>query len=105
MGSRVKLPELRALVVMLKSSVGSVCVLLMLVGEGSCQYYRGVYPAHTAPLHLLSYQVPGSFGSYQSNFVRHQLPFRNSKVSPLLSNFLTRIGPNAPGYGSGVIVV
>ena len=31
--------------------------------------------------------------------------FQNSKVSPLLSNFLTRTGPNTPGYGSGVILV
>merc|ERR1711953_919175 len=71
MGSRVKLPELRALVVMLKSSVGSVCVLLMLVGEGSCQYYRGVYPAHTAPLHHLSYQPALPLYSFQGNHVSY----------------------------------
>ena len=33
------------------------------------------------------------------------LQFQNSKLSPLLSNYLTRAGPNTPGYGSGVIVV
>ena len=66
-------------------------------------------------------------GSYQPISVRQQLggtPFRvatviftrpstplivkyfqNSKLSPLLSNFLTRTGPNTPGFGSGVIVV
>ena len=31
--------------------------------------------------------------------------FQNSKLSPLLSNFLTRTNPNTPGFGSGVIVV
>jgi len=96
-------------------------------------YSGGVYPASTYPLqqkfnygqslsafpfnnvrssYIPAFQAAPAYSStpFRVRFIaakisHYFLQFQNSKLSPLLSNYLTRAGPNTPGYGSGVIVV